>query len=90
MGLVQVHISTTNLKFFPSIDYDGNPRTEKDFLGHWMLVYFGFTHCPDICPEEMEKVAELTTLFEKEAWWGRAEKLVPVFITLDPERDTVR
>eukprot|EP00094_Tigriopus_californicus_P012121 TCALIF_11713-PA protein Name:"Similar to inx2 Innexin inx2 (Schistocerca americana)" AED:0.09 eAED:0.09 QI:0/0/0/0.75/1/1/4/0/526 len=58
---------------FDLIDQDGNPKTNKDFLGKWVLLYFGFTHCPDICPDEMEKMSEF----------------VPLFITVDPERDQV-
>lgn len=41
---------------FSLIDQDGRPYTQDNLLGHWSLVYFGFTNCPDICPEELDKM----------------------------------
>ena len=62
---------------------DGKTVTDRDFSGRYMLVFFGFTHCPDICPAELQVIAQaLDRLGDK------AKKVVPIFITVDPERDT--
>ena len=39
------------------VTHQGNPFTEQDLLGHWSLIYFGFTNCPDICPDELDKMS---------------------------------
>lgn len=43
---------------FTLTTHQGTPFTEKDLLGKWSLIYFGFTNCPDICPEELDKMGE--------------------------------
>lgn len=69
---------------FSLIDHTGRRVSEKDFAGRYMLVYFGFTYCPDICPTELQIIgAALSQLGVK------AQEVVPVFITVDPERDTI-
>ncbi|XP_061845574.1 protein SCO2 homolog, mitochondrial [Colius striatus] len=65
-------------------DHTGRPRSKADFLGRWVLLYFGFTHCPDVCPEELEKLSRAVELLERQP---RLPALQPLFITLDPERD---
>lgn len=68
---------------FRLVDDAGKPVTERDFAGRPMLVMFGFTSCPDICPSGLQVMAAaLDKLGDK----GR--KVTPVFISLDPERDT--
>ncbi|PRD43401.1 SCO family protein [Phyllobacterium phragmitis] len=68
---------------FNLVDQDGKPMSEKAFEGHPSVLFFGFTHCPDICP---------TTLYELAGWLGQlgeeGKDLRAFFITVDPERDT--
>ncbi|KQK17236.1 hypothetical protein BRADI_1g33190v3 [Brachypodium distachyon] len=70
---------------FTLLNHDGKPVTEKDFLGKWTLLYFGFTHCPDICPDELQKMAAAIDKIKERT----KIEIVPVFISVDPERDTV-
>lgn len=68
---------------FSLIDQTGKHVTDKDFLGKYMLVFFGFTNCPDICPAGLQIMSAAL-----EKLGQRADDVVPIFITLDPERDT--
>jgi len=68
---------------FSLTDQDGRRVTEKDFLGRYMLVFFGFTYCPDICPTELQVMTAAL-----DAMGPAAEKIQPVFVSVDPERDT--
>ncbi len=68
---------------FALVDQDGKPRTDADFRGKLMLVYFGYTFCPDVCPTELSTISDaLDTLKQK------ADGVAPMFITVDPARDT--
>uniref|UniRef100_H2YE39 Thioredoxin domain-containing protein n=1 Tax=Ciona savignyi TaxID=51511 RepID=H2YE39_CIOSA len=67
------------------IDHNGKAVSKKDFLGKWLLLYFGFTHCPDICPEELEKMADIIDLVDNDK---SIPDLLPLFLSVDPERDT--
>lgn len=68
---------------FSLIDQNGKRVTDKDFAGRYMLVFFGFTNCPDICPSGLQV---MTAAFEKLG--HRVDDVVPVLITIDPARDT--
>ena len=68
---------------FSLIDHNGNRVTEADFLGRWQLVFFGFTHCPDVCPTTLAYMASVLDRFG-----GEVERVAPIFITVDPSRDT--
>ena len=68
---------------FSLTDHTGRKVTDKDFRGHYMLVFFGYTYCPDICPTELQVMsAALDNLGAK------ADDIQPIFITFDPQRDT--
>jgi len=64
-------------------DQNGQVRTLKDFAGKAVVVFFGFTQCPDVCPTALQEMAEAKKLLGADG-----DKLQSVFITLDPERDT--
>ena len=68
-------------------DTDGRRMTDRDFRGRFMLVYFGYTHCPDVCPTKLIEVTHALEDFEKENPRA-AGVVVPVFVTVDPARDT--
>jgi cytochrome oxidase Cu insertion factor (SCO1/SenC/PrrC family) len=68
---------------FTLVDSAGKPVTDKDFRGKWMLVYFGYTFCPDVCPTELQTIASAL-----DSLGPTAANLVPIFITVDPQRDT--
>ena len=70
-------------KGFALSDQHGKPRTLQDFTGKVVVVFFGFTQCPDVCPTSMAELAEVKKLLGPDG-----DKLQAVFITVDPERDT--
>ena len=68
---------------FNLVDSTGATVTEKSFEGKYTLVFFGFTHCPDICPTALLVAKNALDSLRKKGEW-----VVPIFITIDPERDT--
>jgi cytochrome oxidase Cu insertion factor (SCO1/SenC/PrrC family) len=70
---------------FTLTDQHGDVVTEQDFAGRYMLIYFGYTYCPDFCPMSLSNMTQALDLLPPE----QAEQVVPVLITVDPERDTV-
>lgn len=68
---------------FTLVDQHGKTVTDQDFRGRFMLVFFGFTHCPDICPAELQVMSA-----SLDALGPDGAEVVPIFVTLDPERDT--
>lgn len=64
-------------------DHTGRAVTAADFAGRWQMVFFGFTYCPDICPTTLAYMARVMDLLAE-----RSDQVAPLFITVDPARDT--
>lgn len=69
---------------FKLIDQFGKVRTNEDFKGKFMLLYFGYTFCPDVCPLGLQNISAALSKLRTDL-----DHIVPIFITIDPERDTV-
>lgn len=72
---------------FNLVDQNGKPFTDADLKGKFTLIYFGFTHCPDICPEELDKMSDVVDKIDKEH--PGKDIVTPVFVSVDPARDSV-
>lgn len=70
---------------FELVDNNGATVTDKTFHGKFMLVYFGYTYCPDVCPMDLQIMADSLRYLTPE----QLDQVTPVFVTVDPERDTV-
>ena len=73
---------------FALVDHMGRAVTDATYGGRYLLVFFGYTFCPDICPTKLTEVTLALDAFARTSP-GRAAKVTPVFISVDPERDTV-
>lgn len=69
---------------FELVDQDGNVRRDADFRGDYMLVFFGYTFCPDVCPATLYNVTLALDGLDEDV----ASRIQPIFITVDPARDT--
>ena len=69
---------------FALIDGDGKPVTDQTWRGKYLLVYFGYTYCPDVCPTTLTSVAAAL-----DKLGAKADQIQPLFITVDPKRDTL-
>lgn len=93
-GLVAYSLVTEPELFRPPIggpfaltDVDGERITDADFAGRYRLIYFGYTHCPDVCPTELIEMTHALDAFARQAP-DAAARVTPIFITVDPGRDT--
>jgi protein SCO1/2 len=68
---------------FDLVDHEGRRRSDEEFRGQWMLVFFGYTFCPDVCPTTLASVSAVL-----DELGPAAEQVQPLFITVDPERDS--
>lgn len=72
---------------FTLTNQDGQRVTDKDFAGKYRIVYFGYSYCPDVCPVDLQLLMQGLRLFERQDA-AAAAKVQPIFITVDPARDT--
>lgn len=69
---------------FTLVNHKGETVTDKDFLGGYMLIFFGYTYCPDVCPTVLSDISSVLDMLGDE----KAAKITPVFVSVDPARDT--
>ena len=69
---------------FTLIDQHSIQRSTSDFKGKYRLIYFGYSFCPDICPMGLQNMSEALTALGRDV-----DEVIPIFVTIDPERDTV-
>ncbi|OWK30292.1 SCO family protein [Sphingomonas dokdonensis] len=72
---------------FTLTDQDGKRVSDTAFAGKYRIMYFGYTFCPDVCPVDVQNLAAGLKLLEKSDP-ALAQRVVPIFVTIDPERDT--
>ena len=67
---------------FSLVDHHGKTVTDRDFLGQYVLMFFGYTYCPDVCPTAMQTISDALDIL------GDRPDIVPVFVSVDTKRDT--
>ncbi len=72
---------------FALTNQDGKPITDAAFAGKYRIMYFGYTFCPDVCPVDVQNIGAAMKLLDKSDP-ELAQRIVPIFVTIDPERDT--
>lgn len=83
LGDVRVTNTASLAADFELTDHRGMIQSDEDFRGKWMLVFFGFTNCPDVCPVGLSIIAQVM-----DDLGPQAARVQPLFITVDPARDT--
>jgi protein SCO1/2 len=83
-GPQETHAATTIGGSFTLVDGDGRTVTDATYRGKFLLVYFGYTHCPDSCPIALNNMAEALDQLDA----SQRDRVQPIFVTVDPERDT--
>ncbi len=71
-------------------DHNGKIFTEQDMQGKYALIFFGYTHCPDVCPTSLAVLTQALKRLAEQTDKDQADKIVPYFITVDPQRDTAK
>jgi len=83
LAAAQLEVDSDASGPFSLVDHNGKPVTDRDFRGKFMLVFFGYTSCPDVCPMDLQIIAQVIDEL------GEAgDRLQPIFISVDPARDT--
>jgi protein SCO1/2 len=72
---------------FTLTNQDGRQVSERDYAGKYRIMYFGFTHCPDVCPTDLAVIGQALRQLEKSDP-AKAARVVPIFVSVDPERDS--
>jgi protein SCO1/2 len=76
-----------SLPTFKLTDKNNQPLTNEQFKEHWSYLFFGYTHCPDVCPTALQNMAEMLSILDKT---GANKKFQAIFISVDPERDNTQ
>jgi protein SCO1/2 len=83
LAATQIEVDSNASGPFSLVDHNGKPVTDRDFRGKFMLVFFGYTSCPDVCPMDLQIIAQALDELGK-----AGDRLQPIFISVDPARDT--